>query len=1118
MKNRGFRGIGGGGHFSGGVDMMFRRRAFALALLVCSAYSASLSAQGALTLATATTQNNGQACVSFSIEAINDVKIHRFSVYTSNSGTSDAEVWYQVGPISGSTSGWTKIGSASTSFTANTNTVIPLDLDFEIRASEIFHFSICLPTTSGIRYTTNGNGTYTDPNIILNANGYGGSYSATSGNSLSFFPRGFNGAVFYDLAGLKWTGGAGDGNWNSPGNWSKLTVPGTDESVIIPSQTEWLNPAVPTTPTQDTQIKGIRLEAGSALNLSSGTLFLSGDFENQGGTLNTNPNGKISLNGTSDQLITTGDVNMGNVELANVGGTIKVGDMWTAMQTGTLTGIQGSVLILDLPSYDFTNTTGALEGDTYIGITGQQSITSTANLVLGNAFVSASLGSDSVDFIGPVGFRNLRLSGDGQISFAAGVSSFANFNSTMASALVVNGNMLGTGVFTHDNTANITINGILRAGSLRFLTVADLVSTGNMDFTGGEAYFEGDGTVSAGGVFLANTINGIRATVSVTGAGSSTVTTSALFTSSIDFSVSNGFNCPLIEADGIGALSFGSISNNTRTLLSHAGSFTVTGGLTSDEVLYSGVGNITVNGNSNIEVAEFGGTGATSFGATLTAGDVRMSNSGDFTTAQLDLEGDLTDSSSGTVSLGNFRTTGIAPQVIAGDTSGNHKILVSRLSANGSGGTEVQAWLTASSTGTNAFTAALQISPNVGLLLGDDATIEFSGDATAIIRGALQSTPASPASRPRLLGNQLAPFFMDFRNGSIAALTGLIIENVGSPSDAYAIVIDAGCTIAAFHDVQITGVASTTAVMQLNTESVPNVITGFDIYGTAPNNIDASGIAGKPDPVEFRKGGLTKAGTLPNSLFGTSREIDPGAVILWEDPPAVDIATPSTLPNALVNLPYTMQLQGIGGNDPLVWSISQAPDWLTLDAVSGLLSGIPDNTDVGNHQFVVTVQDASTPARSDTKAFLLVVNQPVAVQLQIVTGTLPTAKESNPYSAVFLASGGTPPYEWTVVGGVLPLPLSMSANGQLAGTPAVGTVGNYPITIRVADAAGGQLSRSFELKVGSSFDAAAIPLGGDAQASSCAIRSSSGQSGWVFWLGSAALLAVATRRRRVSAK
>ena len=51
------------------------------------------------------------------------------------------------------------------------------------------------------------------------------------------------------------------------------------------------------------------------------------------------------------------------------------------------------------------------------------------------------------------------------------------------------------------------------------------------------------------------------------------------------------------------------------------------------------------------------------------------------------------------------------------------------------------------------------------------------------------------------------------------------------------------------------------------------------------------------------------------------------------------------------------------------------------------------------------------------------------------TGSLPEARVGEAYQVVLAASGGTPPYSWSLAGGVMPDGLSLSSGGMLSGVP-----------------------------------------------------------------------------------
>jgi hypothetical protein len=72
--------------------------------------------------------------------------------------------------------------------------------------------------------------------------------------------------------------------------------------------------------------------------------------------------------------------------------------------------------------------------------------------------------------------------------------------------------------------------------------------------------------------------------------------------------------------------------------------------------------------------------------------------------------------------------------------------------------------------------------------------------------------------------------------------------------------------------------------------------------------------------------------------------------------------------------------------------------------------------------------------------------------LTIVTAALlPAGKVDQPYSQTLAASGGTPPYKWTLFSGTLPAGLNLDPKGLISGKPTAKVTGKF--TLQVSDAA-----------------------------------------------------------------
>ena len=103
---------------------------------------------------------------------------------------------------------------------------------------------------------------------------------------------------------------------------------------------------------------------------------------------------------------------------------------------------------------------------------------------------------------------------------------------------------------------------------------------------------------------------------------------------------------------------------------------------------------------------------------------------------------------------------------------------------------------------------------------------------------------------------------------------------------------------------------------------------------------------------------------------------------------------------------------------------------------------------------------------NDTEVFSnpFTISTPAASQLALVSNTtLPQATVGAPYSFTFQASGGTPPYKWSLSSGQLPPGLTLSTAGVLSGTAT--SPASYLLGLHLADSAGVSLNRDIALGV-----------------------------------------------------
>jgi hypothetical protein len=176
-------------------------------------------------------------------------------------------------------------------------------------------------------------------------------------------------------------------------------------------------------------------------------------------------------------------------------------------------------------------------------------------------------------------------------------------------------------------------------------------------------------------------------------------------------------------------------------------------------------------------------------------------------------------------------------------------------------------------------------------------------------------------------------------------------------------------------------------------------------------------------------------------------------------------------PGGEVGVAYSDQLTVTGGTSPFTWSVSAGalPPGVTLGASTGLLSGTP--TAAGSYSFTVKVTDHSGLAATEP------------VSLAVIAGPSlnfpapPAGWTHTVYSDTLTETGGTSPFAWSVSAGSLPAGISLSADGNLTGTPTA--TGTASFTVKVADANGQSATQatSITISAGVSTTFAAPPAG-----------------------------------------
>jgi len=155
----------------------------------------------------------------------------------------------------------------------------------------------------------------------------------------------------------------------------------------------------------------------------------------------------------------------------------------------------------------------------------------------------------------------------------------------------------------------------------------------------------------------------------------------------------------------------------------------------------------------------------------------------------------------------------------------------------------------------------------------------------------------------------------------------------------------------------------------------------------------------------------------------------------------------ASLPDGNLGVAYSSYVHAWGGDKPYTWSISAGamPAGWTLNASTGVISGTA--TQYGTFNFTVRCQDSDSPQNSTTKAYTVNVT---VLPLQITTASLPNGYINVAYSQTLQASGGAPPYTWSILSGSLPPGLTLnSSSGVISGAPTASGTCNF--TVRVTD-------------------------------------------------------------------
>ena len=209
------------------------------------------------------------------------------------------------------------------------------------------------------------------------------------------------------------------------------------------------------------------------------------------------------------------------------------------------------------------------------------------------------------------------------------------------------------------------------------------------------------------------------------------------------------------------------------------------------------------------------------------------------------------------------------------------------------------------------------------------------------------------------------------------------------------------------------------------------------------------------------------------------------------------VVTTSSLPGGTVGVPYSQTLGAAGGTPPYSFAITAGvlPPGLTLNSSTGVISGTP-TTNVGS-PFGFTVQVTDSLAATATKPLSL----SIAPALGITTASLPGGNVGLPYSQTLGASGGTPPYTFSLTAGSLPLGLALNPlTGVISGTPT--TAGSSNFTVGVSDALAATATKALSITIAPPLaitTSSVLPAGTVGRSYSAGLAASGGTPPYSNW-------------------
>ena len=167
--------------------------------------------------------------------------------------------------------------------------------------------------------------------------------------------------------------------------------------------------------------------------------------------------------------------------------------------------------------------------------------------------------------------------------------------------------------------------------------------------------------------------------------------------------------------------------------------------------------------------------------------------------------------------------------------------------------------------------------------------------------------------------------------------------------------------------------------------------------------------------------------------------------------PHLEMNCPPEVKGGMVGQPFSSTFVVHGGVAPFTFTLvsGSLPPGLTLNSTTGVVSGIP--TMAGSFTYAAQVMDSLGVVYNQHSGHCLIVITNSTTPILMCAAS--TGQVGIAYSSALVASGGTPPYTFSIISGALPAGLSLNTStGAITGTPT--TAGTFNFTAQVVDSTG----------------------------------------------------------------